>query len=239
MVKIYQNEELNDVLFEVDALDSWKELCQELGLDKQLNFVKTSESPLPYPFINTSMERIFKSLCPCEVEVSKYDKTPIPLEIIQQLAFSKRDNHFQKYVIWYDDKSPDPFLIGITLKYYGSYKVDNSKVDIKDDKGSFIYFESDKECKLWCKENGKEFHSVSEISWGEDYKKYLIGRWGDEVKPLNELKQLAKERIIEKYGSELKNTLETTSQAIKLLENNALLYLHGEISEGKLKGNAW
>jgi DNA-directed RNA polymerase alpha subunit len=38
---------------------------------------------------------------------------------------------------------------------------------------------------------------------------------------------------------DLKNTLETTSQAIKLLENNALLYLHGEISEGKLKGNAW
>jgi hypothetical protein len=55
----------------------------------------------------------------------------------------------------------------------------------------------------------------------------------------NELKQLAKERIIERYGSELKNTLETTSQAIKLLENNALLYLHGEISEGKLKGANW
>jgi hypothetical protein len=239
MVKIYQNEELNDVLFEVQALDSWKELCEELGLEKQLDFVKSSESPIPYPYINTSMERIFKTLCPCEVEVSKYDKTPIPLEIIQQLAFSTRDKHFNKYVVWYDDKSPDPFLIGITLKYFGYYKLDNTKVEIKNSAGNYIYFDSKEACVLWCKENNKEYHSVSENTWSSDSKKYLIGRWGDEVKPLNELKALAKEKIIEKYGAELKNILEKTSQAIKLIENNALLYLNGEISEGQLKGNSW
>ena len=36
MIQIYQNEELNDVLFQGESLDEWQQIAQELKMDKQL-----------------------------------------------------------------------------------------------------------------------------------------------------------------------------------------------------------
>lgn len=235
--EIYQDQELLDISFEIDSLDEWKKLNEELGLSKQLEFTKSAKSPIPYPYINESMKRMIGVLCPCKVSVEEYNKTPIPLEVLKQLSYSKSENHFNRYEIHYDDKSPDPFLIGICNKYYARIKTSDGVIELGE---GFNYklFSSKEECETYCKNNGKEIHSINEYNWGEDYKTYLIARWGDVVRPINELKEMAKERIIEKYEAEIKNAIANKQAALDKLTENATLYLLGEISESRLEGNS-
>lgn len=235
--EIYQDQELLDISFEIDSLDEWKKLNEELGLSKQLEFTKSAKSPIPYPYINESMKRMIGVLCPCKVSVEEYNKTPIPLEVLKQLSYSKSENHFNRYEIHYDDKSPDPFLIGICNKYYVRIKTSDGIIEIMEGNGLKL-FSSIEECEIYCKSKGKEIQSIGEYKWGEDYKTYLIARWGDVVRPINELKEMAKERIIEKYGAEIKNAIADKQTALEKLTENATLYLSGEISESKLEGRS-
>jgi hypothetical protein len=230
MVQIYQNEELNDVVFDITSTDEWKQIAQELNLDNQLKFIESSNSPNPYPFINESMERIFTTLCPRKVDVKDYNKTTIPLEVLKQLSFSVKEGHFSKVEVWYDDKSPDPFLVGINCDYYA---YDRQYSRLKDDKGKDILCKTDKEIRDFC-----ELLNFPMYNTGiTNYNKYLVARWGDEIKPLNELKQTAKERLMEIHGSQLKKDIEIKSRALNLIQENATLYLNGEISESDLKGS--
>jgi hypothetical protein len=230
-VQIYQNEELNDIMFQVEALDEWKELASSLGLDKQTDFLQSAESPIPYPYINTSMEITFKTLCPRIVNFKQYDKTPIPLEVLKQIALSVNDNHFQEIQIWYDDKTPDPFAIGVSERYY----VYNSRYNrMKDENGKDVLFTSKVQAKNYAETIGFDFNGVGNT----DRKLYLIARWADELRPLNELKNLAKERLIDSIGAELKVNLENTTQALKKLTENAARYIAGDITESELKGTS-
>lgn len=229
MVQIYQNEELNDIMFQVEALDEWKGIAEELGMESQLGFIAKAESPIPYPFINTSMERIFSTLCPCSVDFKKYDKTPIPLEVLKQISYSVKEKHFKSIYIWYDDKSPDPFVIGEDKKYYC---YDRKYNRLKDANKNDMVFDTDAEARDYANVIGFDVYGVNPLFTN----KYLIARWGDEVRPINELKELAKERLLDKYACELKNEIEEKSQALKKINENTLLYLSGEISESQLKG---
>lgn len=222
MVENYFNQELSDVVFEIEALDTWKELSQELGLEKQLDFIKGKESPLPYPFLNHSMTRIYLTLCPEIVEYKKYDKTPIPLEVLQQIAFCVREKYFTKIEIWYDNKSPDPVVVGKTCKFY-TYDKDGKRTS------NFNTREEAKDVK----------HHTSWDIYETDVNQYLIARWGDALRPLKELKELAKERIIDRFGSELQKEIKEKTEALKVIQENANLFLLGEITENQLKGAKW
>ena len=230
MVQIYQNEELNDVLFQVESLDEWQQIAQELKMDKQLKFVEQCKSPNPYPFITESMNRIFGTLCPSKVDFKSYDKTPIPLEVMKQIAFSVKENHFAYIQIWFDDKTPDPFVIG-TSQEYSPY--DDSYSRLKNADGQDAIFYSEKEAKEYCDVVGFKYKAISKTN----VLNYLIARWGDEIRPIAELKNLAKERLVEKYGAELKNEIEEKNQALKKIKENTLLFLNGEISESQVKGS--
>lgn len=230
-VQIYQNEELNDIMFQVEALDEWKSIAGELGMESQLGFISKAESPIPYPFINESMERVFRTLCPASVDFKKYDKTPIPLEVLKQISLSVRDKHFKEIQIWYDDKTPDPFVIGIDKKFYGYDKKYNR---MKNADGSDLVMDTEEQVRDYANTIGYEIYGVIHAFAN----KYLIARWGDEIRPITELKGLAKERLIEKYGSELKNEIENKQQSLKKLTENTLLFLNAEISEGQLKGDS-
>lgn len=232
MVQIYQNEELNDIMFEVEALDEWKNLTAELGMEKQLGFVTKAESPLPYPFINESMDRIFTTLCPRKVDFKEYDKTPIPLEVLKQISFSMKEKHFNSISVWYDDKSPDPFVVGLSTKYYC---YDRSYKHLQGEDKKDVLFDSEKEAKEYAQVVGFDYYGTSTSFRHE----YLIARWGDEIRPIPELKELAKGRLLEKYGAELKNEIEEKSQALKKINENVTLFLSGEITESKLKGGQW
>ena len=238
MVELFNNAELNDVCFEIEALEEWNKLTQELGLENQLKFTEGSKSPVPFPYINQSMLRIFETLCPEKVDITAYNKTPIPLDILKQFKYCRDEEFFSKYEIWYDDKSPDPLLIGIISEWYGYIKIEGSNVEIKNENNLTMNFASKEDCQSWCLANGKQFATAHERNWGDTYKRYLIARWADVIRPLSELKQLAKERLMEKYGADIKNTIEDCKQALTKLNENTLLYLNGEISEGKLKGTS-
>jgi hypothetical protein len=230
MVQIYQNEELNDVLFQVESLDEWQQIAQELQMDKQLNFVNQATSPNPYPFITESMNRIFSTLCPTKVDFKAYDKTPIPLEVMKQIAFSVREKHFVDIQIWYDDKTPDPFVVGTTQEHY---VYDKSYNRLKNADNQEARFKSENEAREYCNLVGFDVYGVGKTN----VINYLIARWGDEIRPIPELKNLAKERLLEKYGSELKNEIEEKNQALKKINENTLLFLNGEISESQVKGS--
>lgn len=236
MVETYFQQELSDVCFEVEALNEWNELNKELGFTEQLKFTESSSSPVPYPWLNSNLIRVFETLCPMKVEANKYNKTPIPLDVLKALAYCKKENFFTKFEIMYDDKILDPLLIGIITSFYGYMKIEGQRVEIRDDKSNYMYFTSKETCQSWCMTNNKEFHSVTECTWGDNYKRYLIARWGDVLRPMAELKNIAKERIIEKYGADIKNTIKDCQIALEKLNENAILFLNGEMSESKLKG---
>jgi len=232
MVEIYANTELNDVLFEVEALQEWKELAQEMGMESQLESIKGKESPNPYPYMNKGIQIIMETLCPTKVKFKEYNKTPIPLEVMKQLAFSVRDNHFKHIEIWYDDITPDPVAIGYTYQYYA---YDREYKHLLDENKKDVLFETETEAKDYCSTIGFQYQGINK----KNENKYLIARWADILRPFNELKELAKERLIEKYGATLKNEIEEKTQALKKLTDNTILFLNGEITESQLKGQRW
>jgi hypothetical protein len=221
MVENYFNQELTDVVFEIEALDTWKELSEQLGLEKQLDFVKGKESPLPYPYLNESMVRIYSTLCPRKVDFKKYDKTPIPLEVLEQIALCIKEKYFKQIEIWYDDKTPDPVVVGTICKYY-TYNKEGKRTED---------FNTKEEAEI-NKGNGWSVYET-------DINRYIVARWGDVLRPLRELKDLAKERIIDKFASELKKEITEKTEALKVIQENANLYLLAEISENQLKGKSW
>ena len=222
MVEVYFNQELEDVVFDIDSQETWKQLSEELGLTKQLDFIKEKESPLPYPYMNESMQRIYSTLCPRRVNFKEYDKTPIPTQVLEQIALSVRDKYFQDLEIWFDDKAPDPLVVGKTCKYFYNAKGEDKK---------YIYFTSKEECKNHPENKG--------LFCETDINYYIIARWGDVLRPLKELKQIAKERLIDKYASELQKEIKEKTEALKVIQENANLYLLAEITENQLKGAKW
>lgn len=182
--------------------------------------------------MNKGIYTIMESLCPTKVEFKKYDKTPIPLEVMKQLAFSVRDKHFNEIQIWYDDKTPDPCVVGLTYKIYC---YDSKYNRLRDENGNTRYFSNENEAKEFAESIGFEVYSYGK----DNVNSYLIARWADVLRPFEELKNLAKERLIEKYGAVIKNELEEKQQALKKLTENVVLFLNGEITENQLKGARW
>lgn len=231
-VQIYQNEELNDIMFEIPALEEWKALATEMGMENQLEFVRKAETPIPYPNINRSLNIVFKTLCPMAVDFRAYTKTPIPLEVMKQLSMSINDKHFQKIEIWYDDKKADPVAVGVNEKFYA---YDRSYNRMKGADNQDILFDTPKEATSYAELTG--FLCTGTGMGRRD--EYLIARWADELRPIEELRNLAKERLLEKYGAELRVEIEEKSQALKMLTDNITKYLNGDITGGQLKGDKW
>ena len=99
-VQSYKNAELENVIFNVEEQDELKQIAADLGLEKQMEFVQSAKSPLPYPVINQSMKNIFETLCPKKVDFKSYDKTPIPLEVLKELSFCIKEGYFTEIKIW-------------------------------------------------------------------------------------------------------------------------------------------
>ena len=223
-VELYLDQELSDITFDADALDEWKSITTELGFEKQMNLAKGVESPVPFPYMNESMNRVYSTLCPTKVKVSEYDKTPIPLEVIKQISFCIKENHFSEIEIWYDDKQPDPLVVG-KRGYF--YVYDRSYNHVKTPDGNDLEFETEKEAKEY-----KTKNSLYSTGYHESGK-YLVARWGDVKRSFNELKQLAKERFVEKHAAQMKSDIESLTGKLNRIEENATLYLLGEITESK------
>jgi len=221
--EIYFHQELSDVTFEVEALDEWKAIAGKLKMDKQLSLTKGKDSPIPYPWMNETMVRVFNQLCPRSVEYTEYDKTPIPLEVMKQIAFTVKDKHFSKIEIWYDDKTPCPVVVGFNGDWYA---YDRKYNHIKDDKGEELHFSNEKKAAAFCK--GKELTSSF-----DELGKYLIARWGAEKKPFNDLKADAITRFVDQHGAKMKSEIQVLSQKLECIQENAVLYFADEMSHSR------
>lgn len=213
-VESFFDKELSDITFDIDALDEWKEICGELGMEKQLSLTKGKESPVPYPYMNESMQRVYTMVCPEHVNYKEFNKTPIPMEVLKLISLSVSDRHFQSIEIWYDDKSPDPLVVGLTHKFYTHTKG-----------GWDGRVETDSE-----EEANKLAHKDAGV-YKTDVNHYLVARWGDVKRSFEEIKTMAKERFIEKHASKISADIEILSAKLKKIKENTNLYFMGEISE--------
>ena len=115
IVETFLVQETVELIYDNDKLEQWNKQIEELGLTGQKNIVKTDKSPIPFMPMNNSLINIFQELLPKKENITEYQKSPIPVEILELALLSHREGYFDKIQIWSDVKSPDPACIG--LKY--------------------------------------------------------------------------------------------------------------------------
>ena len=182
IVETFVIEETAELIYDNEQLDRWNALVSQLGLEGQTKITSPEKSPVPFMHMKQSLCNVFETLCPRKADVTAYDITPIPVEILDLVALSKRENYFNKVEIWYDEKSPDPVCIGIRGHWRESSWGSKANKEL----------------------NGIKFNTEQEIkdAGGIDYyfsvdNKYLIGKWGDVKMSFDQLKKMATKRYTE------------------------------------------
>lgn len=99
-----------------EVAQEWFDICSELGLDKQLAHADKSEDKKapPYMYVDPKTSRIIKTLCPVQVKYTDYKTSTIPLDVLKEIHKAEKNGWYSKICICYDDKSPDPFVVGFT-----------------------------------------------------------------------------------------------------------------------------
>ena len=208
VVETFVIEETAELIYDGEALENWSNLIQELGLKGQTQIVKPEKSPIPFMHMKKGLVETMKILCPRQVKVEEYAVTPIPLEILKLIALSKKDSYFEVIQVWYDDKSPDPCVVGINYAYY-------STVDGRWDKR----FNSKEEAQDYMTKQG--YSGSPYKAWDGEH--YLLGKWADVKQSFEELKERAVKRYIEEQGVSLRMTLKNTQRELDDLEANAVI----------------
>lgn len=113
VVETFLVEETINLVHDGEALQRWNDKVAELGLEGQKEvLVVKDKSPIPFMWMNDAIIATFEVLCPTKVDVAKYNKTPIPLEILDLVGLSRNEGYFYKMEIWYNEKEKDPVCIG-------------------------------------------------------------------------------------------------------------------------------
>lgn len=207
VVETFVIEETAELIYDNEKLDKWNELVNTLELKGQSKIVKPEKSPIPFMHLKVSLQNVFETLCPRKVDVESYDVTPIPVEILELVALSKREGYFEKIQIWYDEKAPDPACVGVKIKqWYVPFE------------NTYKYFPSKGEAEQFAVANGIKKTSVSD-SWDKNY--YLIGKWADVKQSFDELKSRAKQRYVEEQGDALRKEIKERQRKLDDLEISA------------------
>lgn len=111
-VETFIVEETSNLIHDNDALQKWNENIEALGLEGQKTVLAKEKSPIPFLWMNSGLLATFETLCPTKVAVEKYDKSPIPVEILDLLKLSKNENYFNEVEIWYNEEDKDPVCVG-------------------------------------------------------------------------------------------------------------------------------
>lgn len=197
-VQSYLQTEVLDLVTEPEALDQWHALVQEMGLEGQGSIAEPSKSPIPYLFMTPSMVATFETLCPREVELKDYKAGPIPLQALEHIKLALREGHFDRIMIRYDDKAPDPVAIGEKCDYYGGepfHKLTKEEVAAFGPK--------------------KPWPSPSE--------RFLIARWGEEADTLENLAAKAKARHMRENGADLNKKIKEAQAKLATMEEDATI----------------
>lgn len=208
VVETFIQQETAELIYDNEQLEKWNSLVTELGLTGQTTIVKPEKSPIPFLHMKESIVNIFECLCPIKVEVEKFNVTPIPLEIMEMIALSKREGYFDKIEIWYDEKTPDPVCVG-TL--YTNWTVTYPDKNIPSESGL-----TKQEAEGKAKGLGG---TVDKYSWYRE--QYLLGKWGDVKKSFDELRKLATERFLGSQTILAKQKIRDAQRELEDLETNA------------------
>lgn len=183
-VTSYLVEEITELIYDNDKLEKWNTHVRELGLKGQEKLSKPEKSPIPFMHMKKSLVSVFECLCPRKVDVEVFSITPIPVEILDLIALSRKENYFDKVQIWYDDKSPDPVCVGLN---YGRYFSRNTVGSLET-----LFPTKEAAQESMNKLGVPEQH----VPHGIDEEYYLIGKWGDVNYSFEELKKKATIRYI-------------------------------------------
>jgi hypothetical protein len=200
-VETFVIEETAELIYDSEKLERWNKIVSEIGLDGQNQIVKPLKSPIPFLYVKSNMKKAFETLCPIKTSVYEYDKTPIPLDILELVALSVREQYFQTIEIWYDDKSPDPFCIGKTEQYYG-YIQGGNKSAIFNTRQEVL----DADCP--------NVYTTNE-------KHYLLGKWADVKRSFDELLEMARMRYMKEQRTSYEGTIQTYERYLSELPKEA------------------
>lgn len=203
VVETFLIEETVDLIHDNDQLDKWNSHVKDLGLEGQTKIVKKDKSPIPFMHLKTTQKNICQEICPVKVDVKKYSITPIPVEILDLIALSFKEEYFHKIEVWYDDKAPDPFVVGLIGEYYSYNEENKSK-----------YFKTEREAIEYSKDGKANFSN-----WSAEH--YLIGKWADVKRSWEELKEMAIKRFIAKEGNEFRKQIKQGERGLEDLETSA------------------
>jgi len=115
VVETFFIEETISLIHDNDELTRWNDMISFLDLKGQKKLLKDDKSPIPFMWMNQSTENVFSTLCPRKVDVIDYNKTPIPIEILELISLSRREKYFDFIEIWYDENTPDPACVGYAV----------------------------------------------------------------------------------------------------------------------------
>jgi hypothetical protein len=205
VVETYIIEETQELIYDNEKLDQWNKRVAELGLTGQTKIQAKDKSPIPFLHMKATMINVFAQLCPRKVDIKDYDKTPIPVEILDLAALSVKEQYFCKIEIWYDDKTPDPACIGImgrwivyrkNYSHIGEFATEAEALALKD-------------------------HAEYQNHYFEETARYLIGKWADVKQSFEELAAKAKNLFIATQKSTIENTIREEKRKLENLEHRA------------------
>ena len=217
VVQLFMVDETSELIYDGKKLDQWSKLVTDLGLTGQNDIVQPNKSPIPYVCMNRIQHTIIDTLCRSHVKVNEYNKQPIPLEILDAIALSMKEEYFHEIEIWYDDEQLDPVAIGLIVEYYAYMKVGSETSWNRFEPNGMNYFKSKDEMIAKAKELGVELcHISTNIN-----ERYLIGRWGDVKQSFDQLAIKAKERFILKEKNNIDAELKRQQRKLDDLNNEA------------------
>lgn len=142
VVETFYVEETTNLIHDNEALAKWNEKVEELQLKGQTAVVKNEKSPIPFLWMNSAIVSTFETLCPTKVDIKKYDKTPIPIELLETVSLCVKEDYFDCIKVWYNEAQKDPVIVGYVgkkgekkedwhLEYYGSKYLIGRWADVK------------------------------------------------------------------------------------------------------------
>jgi hypothetical protein len=114
-VKIYREPENVGLLLDENELAEYQQLAEELGIPE----VKQGKTPSIYQTLNQVQIRALEALCPAKTSLEDYNRSTIPVEVLRALKFIKENEMFDFIKVWFDNKNPDPLIVGEKYRTQG------------------------------------------------------------------------------------------------------------------------
>lgn len=208
VVETYIIEETQDLIYDNDKLAQWNKHVETLGLQGQTKIQVKDKSPIPFLHMKTSLVNVFTQLCPRKVDIKDYDKTPIPIEILDLAALSVRERYFDRIEIWYDDQTPDPACVGLKGVFY-AYDKNWKDIGTWPTEAEMLAAKADYPAENW---GHSGFRDVA---------MYLIGRWADMKMSLEQLTEKAKNLFMVSQKSNIQKEIKEQQRKLEDLERTA------------------